>query len=420
VWAVAIWAGCLLLVWVAGLLLERAGSVITYGDAPPFLGHLRVRMSVGTLVAVLVAGLVVVRGPELARSVRWGVLLLGGWAATAGFAAALATTDGWAALTAPLRGVHDYLGVVPLVRANPGTFLRTFTDRALEYPIHVRGHPPGFPLLLAWMDRVGLGGAGWASALVIAVGSSAGVAVAVTVRALAGAPGQDVARRALPAAVLAPAALWVATTADALFAGVLAWGIALLAVASTRERAWPWAVAAGVVLGLCPFLSYGLLPMGALALVVGFATKRWLPTVLAGVLVVASAGVWAVAGFWLPDGLAVTHLASSLGRAAERPYLYFAVADLLLLGLLVGPATVGGLPGWRSLPRPVSMLILVALGAALVGAVSGVERGEVERIWLPLACWIVPAAAVLAPSRRWLAAQAATTVLLQVVLVSPW
>jgi len=420
VWAVAIWAGCLLLVWVAGLLLERAGSVITYGDAPPFLGHLRVRVSVGTLAAVLVAGLVVVRGPELARSVRWGVLLLGGWAATAGFAVALATTDGWAALTAPLRGVHDYLGVVPLVRADPAAFLRTFTDRALEYPIHVRGHPPGFPLLLAGMDRVGLGGAGWVSALVIAVGSSAVVAVAVTVRALAGAPGQDVARRALPAAVLAPAALWVATTADALFAGVLAWGIALLAVASTRERAWPWAVAAGVVLGLCPFLSYGLLPMGALALVVGFATKRWLPTVLAGVLVVASAGVWAVAGFWLPDGLAVTHLASSLGRAAERPYLYFAVADLLLLGLLVGPATVGGLPGWRSLPRPVSMLILVALGAALVGAVSGVERGEVERIWLPLACWIVPAAAVLAPSRRWLAAQAATTVLLQVVLVSPW
>ena len=67
-----------------------------------------------------------------------------------------------------------------------------------------------------------------------------------------------------------------------------------------------------------------------------------------------------------------------------------------------------------------SLLVLVALGAALIGAFSGVERGEVERIWLPLACWILPVAALLAPSRRWLVAQAGTAVLLQVVLVSPW
>lgn len=418
--AAATWAVCLVVVWVGGLLLEHAGAVITYSDAPPFVGHLRLHVSVGTVVAVLVATLVVVCGPAFARSARWGVLLLLGWVVTAAFAVALATTDGWSAVTAPLQGEHDYLGVVPLVRDDPGAFLRTFTDRALDYPIHVRGHPPGFPLLLAGMDRVGLGGAGWAAALVIGVGASAVVAVAITVRALADGPGQDVVRRALPAVVLAPAALWLATTADAFFAGVLAWGIALLALASTRERGWPWALASGLVLGLCPFLSYGLLPMGALALVVGVATRRWLPTIIAGCVVLASAGAWAAAGFWLPDGVAVTHLASSLGRAADRPYAYFVVADLVLLGLLVGPAGVGGLTGLRNLPRAVRLLVLVALAAALVGALSGVERGEVERIWLPLACWVVPAAAVLAPSRRWLVAQAATTVVLQVVLASAW
>ncbi len=418
--AVAIWAACLALVWAVGLVLERAGAVITYGGAPPFVGHVRLRVSGGTVVAVLVATLVVVRGPAFARSARWGVLLLAGWVTTAAFAVALATTDGWDALTAPLRGEHDYLGVVPVVREAPGVFVRTFTERALDYPIHVRGHPPGFPLLLAGMDRVGLGGAGWAAALVIGVGTSAVVAVAITVRALGGAPGQDVVRRALPAVVLAPAALWLATTGDAFFAGVLAWGIALLALASTRDRAWPWALAAGLVLGLCPFLSYGLLPMGALTLVVGVSTRRWVPTLLAGCVVLASAGAWAVAGFWLPDGIAVTHLASSLGRAADRPYVYFVVADLLLLGVLVGPAAVGGLTGLSRLPQEARLLVVVALGAALMGALSGVERGEVERIWLPLACWVVPAAAVLASDRRWLVAQAATTVVLQVVLVSAW
>ena len=76
--------------------------------------------------------------------------------------------------------------------------------------------------------------------------------------------------------------------------------------------------------------------------------------------------------------------------------------------------------GLRRLPRAVQLLVVVALGAALVGAVSGVERGEVERIWLPLACWVLPAAATLADRRGWLTAQAAATIGLQIVLVSPW
>ena len=149
-------------------------------------------------------------------------------------------------------------------------------------------------------------------------------------------------------------------------------------------------------------------------------TRRWVPTVVAGAVVLVSVGAWAAAGFWLPDGLAVTHVASTLGRAADRPYLYFLVADLVLLGVLIGPAGVGGLVGLRRLPREVQLLVVVALGAALVGALSGVERGEVERIWLPLACWLVPAAATLAARRGWLVAQAAATVALQVALVSPW
>ena len=116
----------------------------------------------------------------------------------------------------------------------------------------------------------------------------------------------------------------------------------------------------------------------------------------------------------------MTHAESTLGRAADRPYVYFLVADLVLLGALVGPAGVGGAVGLRRLPGPVRALVLVALGAALVGALSGVERGEVERIWLPLACWVLLAASTLVQRRWWLVAQATATVLLQVLLVSPW
>ena len=283
---VVLWALALVALWVWGRWWSARGAVITYGSAPPFLGYLHLRVSAGTVVAVLVAGTVVAVGPRLARTASWPAVLLGGWLTSAALAVGLATTDGVAALTAPLRGEHDYLGVVPAAAADPAGFLRTFVERAPDYPVHVRGHPPGFPLLLAGMERVGLGGAGWAAALVVLVGTSAVVAVAVTVRALAGVEGEQVVRRALPATVLAPWVLWVATSADAFFAGVLAWGVALLAVASTTRRPWwPWAVAAGLVLGLCPFLSYGLLPMGALALVPAACARRWAPTVVAAVVV---------------------------------------------------------------------------------------------------------------------------------------
>ncbi|KQY25289.1 hypothetical protein ASD16_07650 [Cellulomonas sp. Root485] len=419
--AVGLWLTGLVLLWAVGRVLADRGAVVTYGSAPPFIGYLHGRASVGTVLAVVVAGVVVLSGPRFARTARWRLVLLAGWGASTLFAVLLAATDGLSAIAAPLTDENDYLAVVPAVAQDPGEFLRSFTDQALTYPVHVRGHPPGVPLLLGGLDRLGLGGAGWMAALVVVVGTSSVVAVGVTVRALAGTRGEETVRRALPAVVLAPAALWLATSADALFSGVLAWGVALLAIASTREgRSWPWAIAAGLVLGLCPFLSYGLLPMGALALVVGIVTRRWAPTVVAGVVVLACAAAWGAAGFWLPDGIAVTHLASTLGRAADRPYLYFLVADLVLLGTLVGPAGVGGLVGLRHLPRAVRLLVVVALGAALLGALSGVERGEVERIWLPLACWVLPVAATLADRRGWLVAQASATIALQVVLVSPW
>ena len=56
--------------------------------------------------------------------------------------------------------------------------------------------------------------------------------------------------------------------------------------------------------------------------------------------------------------------------------------------------------------------------AVVVADVSLLSAGEVERIWLPF----VPFIALAAPGldRRWLSAQAATGLGLQLVLRSPW
>ncbi|NEA28064.1 hypothetical protein G3I70_37030, partial [Actinomadura bangladeshensis] len=47
--------------------------------------------------------------------------------------------------------------------------------------------------------------------------------------------------------------------------------------------------------------------------------------------------------------------------------------------------------------------------------------GEVERIWVPFAAWAVAAAALhRPPARGWLAAQAATALAVQALVLSPW
>ena len=97
------------------------------------------------------------------------------------------------------------------------------------------------------------------------VGSTAVVAGAVTLRALgAGAA----ARAALPFGVLLPGVIWIGVSADGLFAGVLAWGVALLAIGATRQRLDITAVAVsaagGLLLGATLFLSYGLVLAGLL------------------------------------------------------------------------------------------------------------------------------------------------------------
>ena len=156
--------------------------------------------------------------------------------------------------------------------------LRTFSARILDYQphswiTHVSGHPPGALLTFVWLDRIGLGGGAWAGAFCLLVGSSAATAVIVAVRAVSDEP---TARMAAPFVAVAPTAIWIAVSADGYFAGVAAWGIALLALAASRTVRWPILVAAGagLLLGWAMFLNYGLMLMGLPALAVLIAVRQ--------------------------------------------------------------------------------------------------------------------------------------------------
>jgi hypothetical protein len=449
---VSVWAASILVLWLVGALLRYGTDVPLLTGAEPFVGHWVVRTGPGILAALALLVAVVRFGPALATRLPWRVLLLGSWVTTTAWAVALATLTSWDALVEPVRGEHEYLPAVPIAAADPAAFLAGFTDTLPDYPIHVRGHPPGLVLLLVLLDRVGLGGAGWATALFVLVGASAVPAVLITLRMLglvrAGGPHDDTAaerpaRVVVPALVLAPAALWVATSADAFFAGVLAWGVALLALASDPGRRggvrWTCAVAAGLLLGACPILSYGLLHMGLIALAPLILSRQVAATLVAGVVAVGVVVAFGVAGFWVWDGVAATHdVWAPIGHA--RPYLYFLFVDLAALGAIVGPAAIGGLARLRRIDPVTRVVVGLATAAALSGALLGFERGEVERIWLPVAYWVVPAAIGLRMSRPdqsgtpadiardrpailpspWLWAQGGLAILLNTILESPW
>ena len=95
-----------------------------------------------------------------------------------------------------------------------------------------------------WMDRIGLGGGAWAGLLCLLAGSSAAAAIIIAFRALGD---EAIARKTAPFVAVAPTAIWIAVSADGYFAGVAAWGIALLALAVHGPARWQVATAAAAV-----------------------------------------------------------------------------------------------------------------------------------------------------------------------------
>ena len=207
------------------------------------------------------------------------------------------------------------------------------------------GHPPGALLTFVWLDRIGLGGGAWAALLVLLVGSSAAAAIVVAVRALSD---EATARLAAPFVAVAPTAIWIAVSADGYFAGVAAWGIALLAMAVRGTTRLPVlaGAGAGLLLGWGIFLNYGLglIALPAVAVLIAAkdlrsALRALIPAVVVALAVVA---VFAVAGFWWFDGYTLVQERYWQGIALNRPFQYWSWANLASVVCAIGLGSVAG------------------------------------------------------------------------------
>ncbi|MFF4500764.1 hypothetical protein [Streptomyces sp. NPDC001401] len=415
---------------VIGTGIEHRNGSLRVGW-PPLLATWEPHVGPGTPAAIAVATAAVAYGPALAARLPWRPLLLVTWGTALAWTWSLALVDGWyRGIAEQLTPRYEYLRVIGRFHDIPDT-LRDFTHHIIggspdSWPAHVAGHPPGATVTFVLLDRIGLGGGGWAGAFVITVGTTATVAVLVAVRTLAD---ERLARRAAPFLALAPAAVWVGTSADGYFSAVAAWATAFLALAVTGHRPRRTGFTAGLLFGLTAYLSYGLTLFAVIAaavLLLGSNRTRPLPFLLAGLAVVPA--VFTALGFdwWEAYRLLVTRYYQ--GAGGVRPYSYWVWANLACTVFIVGPATAAGLRRTgttltRRAPAPafrLTVLMAAALLALLIADASGMSKAETERIWLPFAMWLLPSCAFLTGARGWLAAQAVLALLVNHLLLTGW
>ena len=423
----AVAAGVVLVVTAAvvGRLLLAGGANLLL-PFPPLLAQWLPHVGPGTPVAAVTAVAVAGWGPSLAATLPWRRLLPAAWVAAVGWTLALALVDGWQrGVVERLSSGEEYLHDVPRV-AGVRDMLATFadhilTDQPVHWTTHVGAHPPGVFLVYVGLDRLGLGGGGAAGVVTVLVGASACVAVAVTLRALGA---EDVARRALPFGVLLPGAVWVGVSADGMFAAVLAWGVALLAVGAAADGLHGDAASlcCGVLLGYTLYLSYGLALGMLLPAVVVAITRGWRAAAFAGLGAVLVVAGFTAAGFWWLTGFDRVRVIYGASIAASRPYPYFVWANLAAFSFAVGPAIYAGVRRLAAAPRvlPGALLVAAALAAVVVADLTGLSKAEVERIWLPFAVWLVVPCALLPRPRLWLTAQAALALAVNHLLLTVW
>ncbi len=387
---------------VVGLGLKRSGLPIVL-PSPPLLAHWDPHLGWGTPLAL---GSVWV-GLQLQRAVgvlSWRRLLAAGWLLSLAWMCSLALVDGlqsgWIEV---LQNPNEYLHDLPRI-SDPATFLSTFThyiafgdavDGTTVWTTHVAGHPPLASLVFWLLARVGLGGGFWAGGLCILVASTVSVALPVAVRELGA---ESAARRIVPFVALFPGAVWMAVSADGLFAGVAVSGLALVCLGAARGRLAA-SLAGGLLLGTAVFLSYGLVLFGVVCLVAVVLTTRrhgvrrtlapWLVAV-AGAAAVAAAHLAFGFNWW--TGLAQLRIRYYQGIAAQRPFSYFVYANLAawLIScsplLAIGVSRAIGTLAERRRPwspdRALAVLALSGVLAALLADLSGLSKAETERIWL--------------------------------------
>ena len=449
---------------------------------PPLSAHVDPTVGWGLLLAVPVALGVVLRGPALAASMRFGRLAWATGAVGALWGVGNALVRGWqGGIVAPLSKDDEYLSDVPRVTSVMGA-LRVYTDRILldapgHWQTHSSGHPPLPLFFYVGLDRIGLGGAAASGVVTALIASTGVVAVLITLRALGD---ERRARLAAPFLALAPMVVWTWISADGGFMAVAAWGLALLALAATApwgRRALALSLAAGLVLGACLFLSYGLILLAPLAVAVLVAARTWRPLLPAAAAALVPVAAFAAGGFWWVEAEQILVERYYQGKGDLRQHSYWIWGNLAVTAFVLGPAAVAGVGvalsrasagvrerRWRAAPTtptgttgaasatgttpagatttatrptlaarvpalldrlaipPAGWMAIAGAAAILAATATGLSKSETERIWLPFMLWLVPLTAWL-PVRRqhaWLVAAVAWTVAISVVFRTTW
>jgi hypothetical protein len=397
---------------------------------PPLHGYWMPKVAWVSLLALAIAGLGWRYADAVAARLSFRRLLLTAYAVGLGWLLALALVDGEDGITRVLGNPYEYLETARDTD-DVGRMLDTFVDRipyAAEdnWVTHVAGHPPGALLFFVGLVRLGLGGDLQAALVVIAIAASIAPAVLITARALGA---EETARKAAPFLVLSPAAVFLAVSADAVFTAFAAWGLAALALAATasdRRRMVAWSVLAGLLLGYCVLLSYGLPLLGFLAVAVLLCARSWLPLPIAAATALAVVLGFAAAGFawWQAYPVLVDRYHD--GIAAERPFSYWVWGNLAALLICAGPLLGAGLThlgtAIRRVDRAPALLVSAAVAAVVAADLSGMSKSEVERIWLPFVPWLTLSLALLPD--RWrrlgLGLQLLSALLVQHLLYTSW
>lgn len=337
--------------------------------------------------------------PRLALKLSWTRVLLAACASTWLWIMVLAAA-GTEGLASTFERKQEYVFDAQNV-TSIGMMLREFIDRipltaADNWHVHVAGHPPGALLYFVGVDRLGITDPFWIGVVCVTVASTAIAAVLITLRTLGD---ESLARSAMPWIALAPSAVWMGVNGDAVFTAVAAWGLALLAIAAKKDSI-PAAISAGLLLGLCVYLSYGLVLLGILAVAVLLIAKSWrpLPWALGGAAVVAA--LFTIGGYAWWEAYPVLRERYYAGYASVRHYWYWVWGNLGAWTFTSGLAVWAAFPAaWRSLRTNVAAQLAGAAVLTIgVATLSGMSKAETERIFLPFTIWIV-ALPMLLPER---------------------
>ena len=419
---------------------------------PPLHAEWMPRIGPGLPAAVLLGVLAVLFGQRIAASVRWIPLQVIVFAVALGWLLSLALVDGLDGIGTILNHRYEYLGTAREV-TDFGATLREYIEHIPlahedNWPVHIAGHPPGALLFFYVLVRAGLGSGLAAGFVVVLIGATIPVAVLGTVRLLGP---ESLARRVAPLLVFTPAAIWIAVSGDGMFAAVAAWGIWALARSATSMRRGRgrgvmivWALCAGLLLGYCVMLSYGLPLLGVLALAVLIAARCWWPLPIAAASALGVVLLFAANGFAWWEAFPVLQERYWDGVASRRPPAYWMWGNLAAFAISAGPAVGASLGSvWTAVAgrlkrrnvlanfhradegngaRTVIIIAAAAWIMVVLADLSNMSRAEVERIWLPFVPWALVGLALFSDrTRRWmLMGQIAFAIGAQCLLSTGW